>query len=151
MATRMRLFILLCPLATLGCECPRKYMTEEATSPRGEYIVRSYSSRCGPLTPFNEQVGLKRTGEFEYDDVLTIVEAPYSATFKWTGAKSLQIIIDCRDTRAAGCIRSDRHITIEMRKRWKDVQIDYRVGPRLTSFGAGDILERHGSSPWWPW
>jgi hypothetical protein len=102
------------------------------------------------MVPFNERVGLKGNADREFDEVAAILDAPYAASFNWTGARSLQIIIDCQDTRAAGCIPTDRYITIKMRKRWRDVQIEYVVGPRLKSFGAGDILERHGSSMgWW--
>lgn len=139
--------IVVMPIAALACgDCPPTPKAE-ATSPSGEYIARSYSFDCGPVVPFNERVGLKRRADSQFDEVAAILEVPYSASFNWTGTNTLQIIIDCRVTTASGCIpAAGRNITIRTRKRWKDVGLEYLVGPRLRSFGAGDILERLGSS-----
>ena len=120
----------------------------EATSPSGAYTAGTYSFSCGPVPPFNERLELKLSTDDEYDDVAMILDAPYSASFKWTGDKRLQIIIDCQFTAASACIHSGRDITIQMRKRWRDVQLEYLMGPRLTSMGADDILERFRSSYW---
>ena len=117
-------------------------------SPSGAYTAGTYAFWCGPVPPFNERLGLKLSPDCEYDEVAAILDAPYSTSFKWTGDKRLQIIIDCQFTAASACIHSRRHITIQMRKRWRDVQLEYLVGARLKSMGAGDILERLGSSYW---
>lgn len=136
-------------LVLVGCGVCPPTPKLEATSPSGAYIARTYSFECGPIPPFNERLGLKLSTDSEYDEVAAILEAPYSASFNWTGDKRLQIIIDCQFTGAPDCLpASGRHITIQMRKRWRDVQLEYLVGPRLKSIGAGDILERFGSSYW---
>src|SRR5436309_2681732 len=131
----------------MGCGLCPPTPKQEASSPSGEYVAGSYSFECGPMVPFNERVGLKLSREPEFHEVALILDAPsYSSRFNWTGPRTLQIIIDCLFTAAADCMptaegRSPRghHITIQMRKRWKDVQIEYVVGPRLKSLGAGDI------------
>jgi hypothetical protein len=138
------------PLATLACGLCPPTPKAEATSPSGDYVARSSSFACGPVPPYNERVELQRRTDTEFDEVVKIVDAPFSASVNWTGAKTLQITIDCQFTTASECgVPVESRVTLQMKKRWRDVQLEYLVGPRLRSFGAGDVLERFGSSYWW--
>lgn len=143
-----RTFIVCCvltPFAATACGVCPPTPKLEATSPSGEYVALAYTFECGPVPPFNERVGLKRSSDFDFEEVAGILDVPYSASFKWTGSTKLQITIDCPLATTSECIPpAGRNVTIEMRGEWRDVQLEYVIGPRLSSLGAGDLLERLG-------
>jgi hypothetical protein len=121
--------------------CPPTYDFQR-NSPSSAYVVASYSYLCGP-TPFNTRLGLRRSAESQFKDVVTILEAPFEADATWRDDKTLHVTFDCpKDTRAACAPPTDRNWELLVNRHWEDVDIEFSIGQRLRSMLNADALAR---------
>ena len=129
----------------LGCflvgGCSSRIELSRVSSPSGRFVLETYSIDGGPMTPFNEYLGLKyASGSLE--TVARVLEAPFQLRGRWDADTAVIVTVDCGAAPAACAPSPDRHWLIEAAHRWRDITILYEVGDRLRQTVTPDVLQR---------
>jgi hypothetical protein len=128
-----------------GCGlCPPTYDFQRE-SPSGEFVAASYSYLCGP-TPDNTRLGLRRSSEQRFKDVVTILEAPFEVDATWRDNKTLHVTFKC-PTDGAGCApQTNRYWELDVVRHWADVDIEFSIDSRLRAALGPQALARFPAS-----
>ena len=115
-----------------GCGlCPPSKIIERPNVD-GSVVAASYHRRCGPVAPLRIMAGLRAKDTGRWTDVLELYEINLEVQLTWIAADKLRVVLECSAESSDECQPSrDRYWSIDGKRRWKHVQIEYELGPKL--------------------
>ena len=143
MLVRPAAYLLLIGMAASGCsDCPSEIISEVA-SPDGRYFATVYTYNCGPMTPSNRLVSIRRSDDtVSTDAVITIREIQLEPVPSWRSANELLVTIDCKFDTRESCVPPDGRGAVNSVNKYEAIHITREAGPTLKKLGLSNILEQ---------
>ena len=133
----------LITLASWGCAPCEPSQVEEQVSPDGAIHAAKYRRECGPMAPFDARVALRRSTTDGWSEVAKLRETPYTLDLAWVSHRKLRVTLECPHDTRDGCLPyPERGWLVKLKPRWRDVSIEYALGPKLAMWGGPDLLSR---------